>query len=142
MFERILVAYDGSEGAKRALAKAGEIAKVAKAEIHVLTVGRNPEYAEAVRGAVDEAKGRAKAFYSKITEEVTVLLKEQGLSARTRMEFGKPGDVILAVAEELRADLLVMGTNPRSTLRRGFTGTTVDKVVEHAPCSVLLDMRP
>jgi nucleotide-binding universal stress UspA family protein len=39
MFERILVAYNGSEGAKRALVKAGEIAKVAEAEIHVLTVG-------------------------------------------------------------------------------------------------------
>jgi nucleotide-binding universal stress UspA family protein len=43
MFKKILVAYDGSEGAKLALAKAGEIAQVGRAEIHVLTVGRIPE---------------------------------------------------------------------------------------------------
>ena len=58
MFKRILVAYDGSEGAKLALAKAVEISKAAKADIHILAVGRIPEYAETV-SEVEEEKQQA-----------------------------------------------------------------------------------
>ena len=141
MFKKILVAYDGSEGAKLALAKAGQIAQVGRAEIHVLTVGRIPEYAETVSKA-QKAREQAKAFYSKIIEDVSSLLKKQGLKANTRVEFGKPGDVILRVAEELEVDLLVMGTKGPSALSERFLGTTVDKVVEHAHCSVLLEATP
>jgi nucleotide-binding universal stress UspA family protein len=141
MFRKILVAYDGSDGAKRALAKAGEIAEAGKAEIHVLTVGRIPEHAETV-GKAQKAKEQAKTFYSKIIEEVSALLKRRGLNASTRLEFGKPGDVILRVAEELAVDLVVMGTNGQSAVTERFVGTTVDKVVDQAHCSVLLEAMP
>jgi nucleotide-binding universal stress UspA family protein len=40
MFKKILVAYDGSEEAKLALAKAGQIAEVGEAEIHILMLER------------------------------------------------------------------------------------------------------
>jgi nucleotide-binding universal stress UspA family protein len=141
MFKKILVAYDGSDSAKVALAKAGKIAKVGKAEIHVLTVGRIPEHAETVT-KLQKARERAEAFYSKIVHEVGAQLKKQGLNGKTRLEFGKPGDVILNVAEELGVDLLVMGSKGRAPLTERALGTTVDKVVEHARCSVLLEARP
>lgn len=112
-----------------------------KAEIHVLTVGRIPEHTETA-SKVQKAKEKARTFYSKIIEEVTVLLKRQGVNATTRVEFGKPGDVIVRVAEELGVDLLVMGTKGRSPLTERFLGTTVDKVVERARCSVLLEAMP
>jgi nucleotide-binding universal stress UspA family protein len=141
MFKKILVAYDGSEGAKLALAKAGEIAEVGKAEIHILTVGRIPEHA-GTAGKARKAEEQAKEFYSKIIEEVSIFLKTQGMKASTRLEFGKPGDVILKVAEELGADLLVMGTKGESVLDERATGTTVDKVLERSRCSVLLEAPP
>jgi nucleotide-binding universal stress UspA family protein len=141
MFKKILVAYDGSEGAKVALAKAGEIAEIGNAELHVLTVGRIPEHAETASRA-QKAKEQAKAFYSKIIDEVGALLSRQGVKASTRVEFGKPGDVIVKVAEELGVDLLVMGAKGRSPLTERFLGATVDKVVEHARCSVLLEATP
>jgi len=137
MFKKILLAYDGSEGAKLALAKVAEMAKTAAAELHLLAVGRIPEYAETV-SEVEEAREQAKGFYSKIMEEAAASLKRQGLSADVRIDFGKPGDVILRVAEELGTDLVVLGTNPHSALRRRVLGATVDKVVDHAHCSVLV----
>ncbi len=70
MLKKILVAYDGSEGAKLALAKAGEIAQVCRAESEVLTARRIPEYAETVSKA-QKARDQAKAFYSKIIEDVS-----------------------------------------------------------------------
>jgi len=137
MFNKILVAYDGSEGSKLALEKASDIAKASVAAFHILAVGRIPEYAETV-SEVEEAKEQASSFYSKITDEAVRNLSQRGLTATPHVEFGKPGDVILRIAEDLKADLLILGTNPHSPLRRRVLGATVDKVVDHAQCSVLV----
>lgn len=137
MFKKVLLAYDGSQGAKLALGKAAEIAKAAGIELHLLAVGRIPEYAETV-SEVEEAKEQAKGFYSRIMEDAVDDLGRRGLSATVHIDFGKPGDVILRIAEGLGVDLVVMGTNPHSPLRRRFLGATVDKVVDHAHCSVLV----
>lgn len=60
MFNKILLAYDGSDGARLALEKVVEIAKVANAELHLLAVGRIPEYAEtSVRWKKPESRLRA-----------------------------------------------------------------------------------
>ena len=137
MFKKILVAYDGSEGAQLALDKSAEIAGVANAELHILAVGRIPEYAETV-SEVEEAKEQAKNYYSKIMDDAVNVLHRRGLSASVHIEFGKPGDVILRIAENLNVDIAILGTNPHSALRRRVLGATVDKVVDHAHCSVLV----
>jgi len=137
MFRKILVAYDGSEGAKSALAKAQEIAKAANADIHILAVGRIPEYAETV-SEVEEEKQQAQNYYSKIMDAAQRELKKQGLSPVVHIDFGKPADTILRIAEALGVDLLVLGTHPHSAVRRRVLGATVDKVIDHAHCSVLV----
>jgi nucleotide-binding universal stress UspA family protein len=137
MFKKILLAYDGSDGSKRALEKAAEIAKATSAEFHIVAVGRIPEYAETV-SEVEEAKEQASSFYAKITDEASRNLNQQGLTATFHVEFGKPGDVILRIAEDLKSDLVILGTNVHSPLRRRVLGATVDKVVDHAHCSVLV----
>ena len=87
---------------------------------------------------VNEAKEQANNFYSKIMDEAIRNLGQRGLEATSHIEFGKPGDVILRIAEDLKADLVVLGTNVHSALRRRFLGAPVDKVVDHAHCSVLI----
>ena len=137
MFNKILLAYDGSDGAKLALEKVADLAKFASAELHLLAVGRIPEYAETV-SETEEAREQARSYYSKIMEDAAEHLKQRGLSARFHIDFGRPADTILRIAEDSRADLVVLGTKPHSALRRRFLGATVDKVVDHAHCSVLV----
>jgi nucleotide-binding universal stress UspA family protein len=137
VFKKILLAYDGSDGSKFALEKGADVAKMSGAELHILAVGRIPEYAETV-SEVDEAKEQASSFYSKVIDEAVRKLGQVGLTAISHIEFGKPGDVILRIAEDLKADLVILGTKPHSALRRRFLGATVDKVVDHAHCSVLI----
>jgi len=127
MFKKVLLAYDGSDGAKLALERVAEFAKVTKTELHMLAVGRIPEYAETM-SEVEEAREQAKNFYSKIMEDAVESLRQRGLEAKVHIDFGKPGDVILRI----------LGTKPHSALRRRFLGATVDKVVDHALCSVLV----
>lgn len=137
MYQRILIAYDGADPAKQALARAAELAAAAGAELHLVAVGRVPEYAE-TQDEVDEAREQAETFYGKRIEEAEALLKARGVSAKTQVVFGKPSEQILRVAEEVRADLIVLGAHPKSALRRRLLGATADKVVDHAECSVLV----
>jgi nucleotide-binding universal stress UspA family protein len=137
MFKKILLAYDGSDGSKLALEKVVELAKLTTTELHLLAVGRIPEYAETV-SETEEAREQARSYYSKIMEDAADHLKQRGLSAKVHIDFGKPADTILRIAEDSGVDLVVLGTHPHSAIRRRFLGATADKVIDHAHCSVLV----
>jgi nucleotide-binding universal stress UspA family protein len=136
MFDRILLAYDGSQGARAALARTCELVREG-AEVHVLAVGRIPEYAETM-GEVEEAKEQADRYYVKALEEGLEGLRRAGVRPIVHVEYGKPGEVIVRVAEGIAADLVVIGTNPHSSFSRRVLGSTADKVVDCAHCSVLV----
>lgn len=129
--------YDGSDGARLALEKTAELARLTGAEVHVVAVGRLPEYAE-TRDEVDEAREQAEKFYGRQLEEAAAFLATRQLAARTHLGFGKPSEEILRLAQELEVDLIVLGTRPYHPLRRRLLGATADKVVDHASCPVLV----
>jgi nucleotide-binding universal stress UspA family protein len=137
LFRRILLGYDGSEGARLALEKAAELARLTGAQVHVVAVGRVPEYAE-TRDEVDEAREQAERYYGRYLEEAAAFLESRGLAVRTYLGFGKPSEEILRLAQETGADLIVLGTRPHHPVRRRLLGATADKVVDHASCPVLV----
>jgi len=136
MFRKILVGYDGSESSESAFEKAIELAQKFQSKIYVLTVGRIPEYIQTI-DEVEEAKTQAKKFYSKILQKAEEKMKLKNLDYEILLEFGKPSDIIIKVAETLNIDLIVLGTKKHSYLKR-ILGATVDKVVDNAHCSVLV----
>ncbi len=96
-----------------------------------------PEYAEVI-SETEEAKEQAYKYYDKILLEASKKLEEKGIKANTLIRYGKPGKVIVDVAEELKVDLIVLGTRKHSPLARRLLGATADKVVDTANCSVLV----
>jgi nucleotide-binding universal stress UspA family protein len=60
-----------------------------------------------------------------------------GVEAERRLEEGDPVEAILRVAEEIGADLIVMGTHGRTGLSRLFMGSVAEQVLRRAPCPVL-----
>ncbi len=136
MFRKVLLAYDGSEGSRLALERTKELAS-AGAEVHVLAVGRIPEYAETV-SEVDEAKEQASRHYRGSVEEAVQSLVGEGVRAEAHIEYGKVGDTIVRVAEAIGTDLIVVGTHPHTALKRRVLGASADKVVDRAHCSVLV----
>lgn len=137
MFSKILIAYDGSEGARIAFNKALKIASQCGAQLSIIAVGRLPEYAETI-SEIDEAKAQAHRFYDKMLREAVNIVKDNGIEAEALLRYGKPGDVIPHVAEEIGADLIVLGTRRHSPFARRLLGATADKVVDQATCSVLI----
>ena len=65
------------------------------------------------------------------------LAEGPGWTWQTALRQGEPVDSILAAAEELNADLVVMTTNGRDTLNQAVSGSTTERVVRNAKCPVL-----
>jgi nucleotide-binding universal stress UspA family protein len=136
---RILLATDFSESAEAAEATAIRLALRLSAELHVVHVYEAPSaelpphalplvttYVEELRhdaaGKLGEVRARALAA---------------GITAETEAEPGPCVEAISERAEEIRADLIVVGTEGRSGVRRFLLGSIAEGVARHAPCSVL-----
>jgi nucleotide-binding universal stress UspA family protein len=135
--ETIVVGYDGSEHGRRALERAAELAKggvtlrvVSSADVSRLS--RDPAGGSS---AIDpaEADERTKAL-----EEARTFLAGQGVQADFVEGTGDPADVLCLDAEETGADLIVVGTRGLSSAKRWLVGSVSTKVVQHAPCDVLV----
>ena len=142
---RILLATDGSKEAELAALRAVNLADATDSELHVVHVGVVPILLESYPGTL----GYERRLYEEIEEMSRELLRE--LSWRVKAAGGtvagahlRMGDVdleIVALAEELGADLIVMGSRGLGGLRRALMGSVSDSVVRHAHCPVLV-VRP
>ncbi|WNC14628.1 universal stress protein [Brevibacillus brevis] len=135
---KILVPYDGSALAKKALEKAVKLAQTDPAiEIvvaHVVTIPALPDPAVTVIQTLEE-------HIFKEGEAVLAEAKEAlaGLPNRTEAILleGHPAPVILKLANESGSDLIIMGNRGLSGLRE-FLGSVSHSVVHHSPIPVLL----
>jgi nucleotide-binding universal stress UspA family protein len=59
------------------------------------------------------------------------------ISLERRLEYGAPESIILKVAQEIGADLIVLGTHGRTGLRRLLMGSVAEHILRKAPCPVL-----
>jgi len=64
--------------------------------------------------------------------------RNEGLEAQTHAMEGDPADAILDVAEEIKADLIIVGNKGMTGARRFLLGSVPNKVSHHAPCSVMI----
>jgi nucleotide-binding universal stress UspA family protein len=130
---KIVVGYDGSDGAKRALDRAialagddGRLTVVTAAETHA-----RPGITEGARLDPSELERRRKDL-----EEAKALLTTRGVDAETLGAQGDPGDVILDNAKD--ADLVVVGSRGLNPFQRLLLGSVSTKVVHRAECDVLV----
>jgi nucleotide-binding universal stress UspA family protein len=138
MYHKVMAGFDGSEPSRRALAKALQLAKQFSAEILVTFVQeRLPSYSDDV-SEVTEEREALQRHSLELKAEAEKLAKEAGVSAQLRIVTGNAPRLLCDVAKQEKVDLLVIGHSGRSGLWGGLLGGTADKVVDHAPCSVLV----
>ena len=138
MFRKILLAYDGSEGANRALAVGIDLTKIHGAELWALAVEEKLPRFSGTIDEVQEEKQFANEQYGKLLEAAKVKAKEAGIELKTLMRAGHPAQTVVAVAKEGKFDLVLVGHTGLSGAWAAFLGTTAEKVSRHAPCSVLI----
>jgi nucleotide-binding universal stress UspA family protein len=138
MYKKILLAYDGSEGANKALNAGINLAKIHGAELVALSVQEGlPKFAGTI-DEVREEKEFADQQYGKLLGSARTQAKEAGVELKTIMRPGHPAKTIVEVAKEGKFDLVLVGHTGLSGVWAAFLGTTAEKVSRHAPCSVLI----
>ena len=138
MFSKILIAHDGSEGAKKALRAAITLATSYGAELHLISIKERPtHYAETV-GEVMEEQEVADAFFAKVTAESKDLAMQQGVNLECTVLAGHEVETIVRFAREGHYDLLVVGFMGHSRAFGRIWGGTSQNLTKTAPCSVLV----
>jgi nucleotide-binding universal stress UspA family protein len=143
MFSRIVVGTDGSETATQAVREATELAKNTGASLDIVSA-YDPVPAVRLREERLEAPADIEHTVNP-SEDVDATLAEAakdaeaaGVTVRTFARQGEPADAILDVAEEEKADLIVVGNKGMTGAKRFLLGSVPNKVSHHAPSSVLI----
>jgi nucleotide-binding universal stress UspA family protein len=139
---RILLATDGSEQAELTALRAVDLADATDSELHVVHVGVVPIFLKSYPGTL--------GYYGKLHDQIEEVSRERlrkqslrvtaagGTVAGTHLRMGQVDLEIVALAEELGADLIVMGSRGLGGVRRALMGSVSDSVVRHAHCPVLV----
>jgi nucleotide-binding universal stress UspA family protein len=129
----ILVAYDRSESAKRALDQAAKLAN--GNQVTVVSVAEElPQFGRAAAMLVPEENSERLRELS----EAAVTLKAKGVTFQAVERRGDPATLIVDEAEKEHADLIVIGTRGLAASKRWMLGSVSTKVLHHAPCDVLV----
>ncbi len=138
MFQKILLAFDGSAGAKRALEVALDLAQRYHAELWALAVEeRLPHYAATV-GEMEEAKEYADHYFHDALSAAYLRALQAGIELKSEVRAGHAARTIIDFTAEGKFDLVVLGSSGHSKVWAMFLGTTAEKVSRHVPCTVLL----
>lgn len=144
MFNKILLASDGSDGALKAAAATAQLAKAFGSVVTIVHVYMVPNtYAPlvAVSGEGLDPSG-ADRYAAQVQDAVARrtgrVLEQAGVSYETRLEIGHPPEVICDIADAEKYDLVVLGSRGLSKFRSFFLGSVSDRVSHHARCPVLI----
>jgi len=140
MYQRVLLAYDGTREGRGALREGAIVARTFGARVFLLCVvpesasGRIPEGAAGVV--------QAQEAYQELFDEAMTWMKGVGFDLSGRIAVGEPAQQISLHARQFNADLVVVGHRKRSLLERWWSGTTGAYLVDHLGCSILVARRP
>ena len=135
----VLVPHDFSDDSSAALEMATSLAKKFGAVLHLVHVYHRPlevfsPYGVALpESVVPEIRDGADRQLGELLEQV----RAQGIDAEKHVCEGVPSLDIPAVAREIGADLIVMGTRGRTGLEHALLGSVTERTVRSAPCPVL-----
>jgi nucleotide-binding universal stress UspA family protein len=143
MFRSIVVGTDGSETATEAVRQAIELAKATGARIELVSA-YEPVSGQRLREESQQVPEdmqwmvNPREDVDATLSDAEELAKDAGVTIEPHARQGDPADAILDVAEETKADLIVVGNKGMTGARRFLLGSVPNKVSHHAPCSVLI----
>src|SRR4051812_14654937 len=134
MVQKIAVGIDGSATAAKALDMAVEMARSFDADLVLLSAYDGAASSEAEEVELEWATNPAARVQHSV-ELAQERLARSGLRVSSLSDVGDPGDVLVRLAEECEADVLVVGNKG---MQRRVLGSVPNTVAHKAPCSVLV----
>jgi nucleotide-binding universal stress UspA family protein len=145
--QQIIVAYDGTESAKRALERAADLAKAFDAEVIVTSVASllhsGPRATQqydlhSPSGSDPEIQRDSLADHQAELADATAFFAERGIEAEPVAVSGDPASAIVALAERRKADLVVVGTREAGLAERVVRHSVSQQVARKVHCDVLI----
>lgn len=134
--KRMLLATDGSEEAELAARAVVEVSGETGSELHLVHVAPSvPMYFAATE---EEPARLAREGRKTLDEQARRIEAAGGNVAQTHLRLGAAAEEIVALAEDMGAGLIALGSRGRGGIRRALMGSVSDAVVRHAHCPVLV----
>jgi nucleotide-binding universal stress UspA family protein len=138
MFKKILIATDGSDGAKRARTAALNLAAKCEAEAHLISIITGlPKFASSV-SEVRMIEERERERLAAIHHSAEVDAARRGLELHTKILRGHEVNTIVEYIQKGGFDLLAFGHQGLSSKGRQRIGSTARALAEEAPCTVMM----
>lgn len=142
-YRTILVPYDFSEHSKKALETALDLGRRFGSNLHLLHVVSPPIVAYPTMGTtaalpasllIELREGAERALH-----EVAAAIENPPGTVKSQISTGgATAETIREMAEQLGADLIVMGTHGRTGMARVFLGSVAERTLRLAPCPILM----
>jgi nucleotide-binding universal stress UspA family protein len=132
----IVVGYDETDAAERALARVAELAEAFGSRVIVTSVAPVMHSVGRSAGAIDPVDPPEK--HQAELEHAREYLAGRGITPELQPAVGEPADTIVEIAEEAGADLIVVGTREPNVLERLLGQSVSQSVSRQAHCDVLI----
>jgi len=133
MYKTLLLSIDSSPSAKKVLQTAIDMAQLCDSKVVILSVVEAEEHSDPAH----PEQTSQKAVASLLSQAKTVF-EQRSFSAETVEREGNPAFIICDVADEVRADLVVMGCRGTGLIEDGCEESVSNRVINLAPCPVLV----
>jgi nucleotide-binding universal stress UspA family protein len=139
MYHKILVAYDGTGPSDAALRQGAELARLCKAELHVLAivVSAGGMLLDPAVVSIELLETERQYLQEALADSIRDLGR-QGANVRACIRDGDAAAEIVAHAREIKADLVVVGHSDKGLLARWFEGSVGTQLLDTMPCSLLI----
>lgn len=134
MFETVVVGADQSATATEAVRHAIDLVKLTGGRLHIVSAYRPQSF---TAGGGEEQQLDSRDLAESVLADHASRARAAGLEAHTHARIGDAATAICDVAEEVGADLIVVGNKGMLGVRR-VLGSVPNSVAHHAPCSVLI----
>jgi len=134
-WKNILVATDGSKYSEAAIEESINYAKSYNGSLNVVTaVDVTEEFEVNVPDLVDKLIEKAKSTLNEIKKKA----QDAGVNTEVMVRQGEPYRVIIDLAKQVNADIIIMGSHGRTGLTRLFMGSVTSRVIGHTPYPVMI----
>lgn len=138
MYQRILLAYDGTEESALALREGALLAKQCCAQVVLLAVVPDTSGTRLADGVYGGAVAQQIDTYKEMLARAAAWLQERGYEPVAKLVVGEPAPAIGAVAKEIDADLVVVSHHQQNFLERLWSGSTDAWLSDHLGCTLMI----
>ena len=133
MYKKILFPIDSGPGAKKVMQTALDMTQLCNANVTILSVVESKEDSDPAH-----PEQTSEEAVASLLSQAKQVFEQRGFAAETIERNGNPAFVICDVADEIDANLVVMGCRGTGLIEEGHEDSVSNKVINLSPCPVLV----